>query len=109
VRRLAAYLRTGDLIFFVSTRRNLDVFHAGIIVRGGKSMLMRHASRSQGLVVEQELREFLKANRMAGVMVARPQGLTRRIAVSNRRARLSTGRRIPSLRKRAGEKRRGGR
>ena len=72
--RLEPYLQSGDLIFFVSTRRNLDVFHAGIIVRDGKRVLMRHASRSQGLVVEQELSEFLKANRMAGVIVARPQG-----------------------------------
>ena len=83
VLRLAAHLQTGDLIFFVSTRKNLDVFHAGIIVRGGKSMLMRHASRSQGFVVEQELSEFLKANRMAGVIVVRPQAVTRRIAVSS--------------------------
>jgi Protein of unknown function (DUF1460) len=83
VRRLAAYLQSGDLIFFVSTRKNLDVFHAGIIVRDGKSMLMRHASRSQGFVVEQQLSEFLKANRMAGVIVVRPQGVTGRIAVSN--------------------------
>jgi hypothetical protein len=44
---------------------------------------MRHASRSQGLVVEQELREFLKANRMAGVIVVRPQAVTRRIAISS--------------------------
>jgi hypothetical protein len=73
VPRLAAYLQSGDLIFFVSTRKHLDVFHAGIIVRDGKSMLMRHASRSQGGVVEQELSEFLKANRMAGVIVVRPQ------------------------------------
>ena len=82
VPRLAAHLRSGDLIFFVSTRKNLDVFHAGIIVRDGKSMLMRHASRSQGFVVEQELSEFLKANRMTGVIVARPQAVTRRIAIS---------------------------
>ena len=72
VPRLAKYLQSGDLIFFVSTRKNLDVFHAGIIVRDGKSIRMRHASRSQGLVVEQELGEFLKANRMAGVIVVRP-------------------------------------
>jgi hypothetical protein len=83
VPRLAAYLQSGDLIFFVSTRKNLDVFHAGIIVRDGKSMLMRHASRGQGLVVQQELSEFLKANRMAGVIVVRPQGVTGRVAVGN--------------------------
>jgi hypothetical protein len=74
VPRLWARLQSGDLMFFVSTRRNLDIFHCGIIVRDGKRVLMRHASRSQGLVVEQELSEFLKANRMAGVIVARPRG-----------------------------------
>jgi Protein of unknown function (DUF1460) len=83
VPRLERYLQSGDLIFFASTRKNLDTFHAGIIVRDGKRVLMRHASRSQGLVVEQELSEFLKANRMAGVIVERPQSVTRRIAVSS--------------------------
>ena len=73
VRRLEPYLRSGDLVFFASTRRTLDVFHAGIIARDGKTVLMRHASRSQGFVVQQELRDFLKANRMAGVIVARPR------------------------------------
>ncbi len=72
--RLEPHLETGDLIFFVSTRKNLDVFHAGIIVRVGPKLLMRHASRSQSGVVEQELREFFKTNRMAGVIVARPRG-----------------------------------
>jgi cell wall-associated NlpC family hydrolase len=72
VPQLKRYLQTGDLIFFASTRKLLDVFHAGIIVRDGNKVLMRHASRSQGGVVEQELTEFLKANRMAGVIVVRP-------------------------------------
>jgi len=74
VPRLEPHLQSGDLIFFASTRKNLDVFHAGIIVRDGKKVFMRHASRSQGSVVEQGLSEFLKANRMAGVIVVRPQG-----------------------------------
>lgn len=72
VPRLARYLQTGDLIFFASTRKHLDVFHAGIIVRARDKLLMRHASRSQGGVVEQELNDFLKANRMTGVIVVRP-------------------------------------
>jgi cell wall-associated NlpC family hydrolase len=76
VPRLERYLQTGDLIFFASTHKHLDVFHAGIIVRDGNKLLMRHASRSQGGVVEQELTEFLKANRMTGVIVARPQSMT---------------------------------
>ena len=83
VPRLERHLQSGDLIFFASTRKNLDMFHAGIIVRDGKKVFMRHASRSQGMVVEQELSEFLKANRMAGVVVTRPQAVTRRIAVSS--------------------------
>jgi len=69
---LRSHLQTGDLIFFASTRKNLDVFHCGIIIRDGKRILMRHASRSRGAVVEQDLDEFLKANRMAGVIVVRP-------------------------------------
>jgi len=77
VPRLESHLQSGDLIFFASTRRNLDVFHAGIVVRDRERVLLRHASRSQGHVVEQELSEFLKANRMAGVILMRPQGLTR--------------------------------
>ena len=83
VPRLYKYLHSGDLIFFASTRKNLDVFHAGIIARDGEKVFMRHASRSQGGVVEQELNEFLKANRMAGVIVMRPQAVTRRVAVSS--------------------------
>jgi Protein of unknown function (DUF1460) len=76
VPRIEPQLRTGDLMFFVSTRKNLDVFHAGIIVRNGTSTLMRHASRGKGLVVEQKLDEFLRGNRMAGIIVVRPLGRT---------------------------------
>jgi hypothetical protein len=83
VPRAAEHFQSGDVICFVSTRKNLDVFHAGIIVRDGKKILLRHASRSRRLVVEQELSEFLKANRMAGVIVVRPQVPARRIAVRN--------------------------
>jgi len=65
-------MQTGDLIFFASTRPQLDVFHCGIVVRKGTGVFLRHASRSQGGVVEQELDSFLKQNRMAGVILARP-------------------------------------
>ena len=83
VPRLEPHLQSGDLMLFVSTRKNLDVFHTGIIVRNGKKVFMRHASRRQGSVVEQELSEFLKANRMAGVITVRPQWATRGIAGRN--------------------------
>jgi cell wall-associated NlpC family hydrolase len=65
-------IETGDLIFFASTRTHLDVFHCGILIRNGDRVLLRHASRSKGGVVEQPLEEFLKQNRMAGAIVVRP-------------------------------------
>jgi Protein of unknown function (DUF1460) len=83
VPRAAAHLQSGDVICFVSTRRNLDVFHAGIIVRHGEKVLMRHASRNRGSVVEQELSAFLKANRMVGIIVVRPQLPARHVVSRN--------------------------
>jgi hypothetical protein len=70
--RIAERLHTGDLIFFVSTRPHLDVFHCGIIIRDAGRLLLRHASRSRKSVVDQELSDFLRNNRMAGVILARP-------------------------------------
>ncbi len=107
VSRLESHLQTGDLIFFASTRKNLDVFHCGIIVRDGKRILMRHASRSQGAVVEQELSSFLKANRMAGVIVARPQSVTRHRAAGTKMP-CSSIKRISLSQKRNDAKRRSG-
>jgi hypothetical protein len=69
---LKGRLRTGDLVFFASTRLHLDVFHCGILVNGGERWKMRHAARSRKSVVETDLDEFLKANRTAGVIVVRP-------------------------------------
>ena len=68
----SADIQSGDLIFFASTKPHLDVYHCGIVIRDGERLLMRHATRSQGHVVEQELSAFLKANRMAGILLARP-------------------------------------
>ncbi len=72
ISRVAGEIQSGDLIFFASTRRHLDVFHCGILIRDGGRLLLRHASRSQGGVVEQELESFLKSNRMSGVILVRP-------------------------------------
>jgi len=74
IKRLGPQLETGDLIFFASTRKHLDVFHCGLLVRDGDQLRMRHASRSRKSVVEQDLDEFLRNNRMAGVIVVRPIG-----------------------------------
>jgi hypothetical protein len=79
--RVKGRLADGDLILFVSTRRGLDVFHTGLLFfdrgcdRGGgrDRLLLRHAARSRGLVVEQGLEEFMKANRMSGFIVLRPR------------------------------------
>jgi len=74
VKQLAPQLETGDVIFFASTRKNLDVFHCGLLIRNGDRLRLRHAARSRGGVVEQDLDEFLKNNRMAGVIVVGPTG-----------------------------------
>jgi hypothetical protein len=64
--------QTGDLILFVSTRKNLDVFHTGLLIRKDPGVVLRHATRQTGQVVEQDLQEFLTAHRMSGVMLFRP-------------------------------------
>jgi hypothetical protein len=56
----------------------LDVFHCGILIRQGDSWVLRHASRTRGSVVDQDLASFLKENRMAGLMLARPCDRSRR-------------------------------
>jgi hypothetical protein len=67
-------IESGDLIFFASTRPHLDIFHCGLVIKKEGRSVLRHASRSQGGVVEQNLSDFLKKNRMAGIIVARPIG-----------------------------------
>jgi Protein of unknown function (DUF1460) len=69
LRRVA---ETGDIALFASTRRNLDVFHMGFIVKRGDDVGLRHASRTAGRVVEQPLADFLKAHRMSGIILLRP-------------------------------------
>jgi hypothetical protein len=76
--RVRDAVRTGDVIGFASTRRNLDVFHAGILLWSGDELRLRHASRSWGRVVEQDLAGFLSGNAMAGVIVVRPTARQRR-------------------------------
>ncbi|MFY9607795.1 MAG: N-acetylmuramoyl-L-alanine amidase-like domain-containing protein [Blastocatellia bacterium] len=70
--RIKHRIRTGDLILFVSTRKHLDVFHTGILITRDDRVLLRHAARSAGKVIEQDLGDFLKNNRMSGFILARP-------------------------------------
>jgi len=70
--RIAGSFQTGDLILFVSTRETLDVFHTGfVIVRDGR-WLVRHATRTAGAVIDQDLGEFVSKNEMAGFVQLRP-------------------------------------
>lgn len=62
----------GDLILFVSTRDTLDVFHTGLLVEHAGRWLLRHATRSAGFVIDQDLVEFMSQNEMAGFILLRP-------------------------------------
>jgi hypothetical protein len=68
----AALFETGDLILFVSTKKTLDVFHTGLLAERDGRWLLRHATRTAGAVIEQELVEFMSQNEMAGFVLVRP-------------------------------------
>lgn len=68
----AELVETGDLIFFVSTKENLDVFHTGLLVKHEGNLLLRHATRTANAVIEQGLSEFMSLNEMAGFILLRP-------------------------------------
>ncbi len=72
INRISNGIETGDMILFVSAKKNLDVFHTGFIVKRDGELFLRHATRSKGEVVEQKLSEFLKNNRMSGMILLRP-------------------------------------
>jgi hypothetical protein len=43
-----------------------------MLFRATQGVLLRHAARSRGQVVEQELADFCAANTMPGFLIARP-------------------------------------
>lgn len=65
-------LQDGDLIYFVSARKDLDVFHVGLVFLAGERVLLRHASLSRNKVIDQNLVDFARVDRMLGFIVARP-------------------------------------
>jgi len=65
-------IKNGDIILFVSTRKDLDVFHTGFVFSRGDRIVMRHATRRVGLVIDQNLDEFVAQNQLAGIIVLRP-------------------------------------
>jgi len=70
--RVKELAQTGDLVFFVSTRTTLDFFHTGLLIKPEAGLIVRHAARSAGGVVDQDLREFVVKNEPAGFVLLRP-------------------------------------
>ena len=65
-------LASGDVIGFVSRRPNLDFYHTGLVAFGkGGDVMLRHASRSRGRVVDDRIDAFVAANRVQYVTVVR--------------------------------------
>ena len=70
--RVGKRIQTGDVILFAATKKRLDVFHTGLLLRRDGEILMRHASRKAGSVIEQPLSRFLSEHRMSGFILLRP-------------------------------------
>jgi hypothetical protein len=67
-------LATGDIAGFVSHRPALDFHHTGfIIVQRDGALWLRHASLSQGRVLEQPLPQFCDINGVRLLTLLRPQ------------------------------------
>ncbi|MFN3657436.1 MAG: N-acetylmuramoyl-L-alanine amidase-like domain-containing protein [Pseudolabrys sp.] len=70
----AERLATGDIIGFLSQRPRLDYFHTGFIVVGENGTLMlRHAAKSRGRVLDERLDRFVAKNGVRRVTLLRPQ------------------------------------
>jgi len=70
---VSRWLVDGDLIYFVSSRRDLDIFHVGMIFRNGSQLVMRHARHKRERVLEQELGEFFRRSQFSGFIINRPK------------------------------------
>ncbi len=67
-------LAAGDIIGFVSQRRNLDYFHVGFVTFDGKGeLVLRHASQSRHRVLDESMDQFLIENRVRYVTLLRPE------------------------------------
>jgi hypothetical protein len=74
-------LQPGDVIGFVSRRRELDFFHTGFIAFGRRGrLLLRHAAQSRGRVVEEDMAAFVAATGVKYVTLLRPQEPDRQVA-----------------------------
>ena len=67
-------LQAGDVVGFVSRRSELDFFHIGFITFNTRGALMlRHASRSRGRVVDDDMASFVAATGVKYVTLLRAQ------------------------------------
>jgi len=65
-------LANGDIIGFLSRRRNLDFFHTGlVIIDDDGALILRHAAQSRRRVVDEPLDRFLAANNVQHVALLR--------------------------------------
>lgn len=65
-------VETGDIIGFLSRRPGLDYFHTGFVVRTDDgNLVLRHAAKSRGRVVDQALPRFLADNHAYAVTLLR--------------------------------------
>lgn len=68
---LSRWMTDGDIISFLSTRRNLDIFHMGLVFWDGDRILIRHARQMRKRVFEQPLSEFIRAVQSPGFTICR--------------------------------------
>ena len=65
-------LTAGDIIGFTSRRSDLDFFHTGLVAFGkGGELLLRHASKSRGRVIEERMASFVNADPVKYVTLLR--------------------------------------
>jgi len=65
-------LATGDIIGFLSQRPGLDYFHTGfVVINADGRIMLRHAAKSRGRVVDQPLSRFLADNHVHAVTLLR--------------------------------------
>jgi hypothetical protein len=68
----AHLLSPGDVVGFPSRRPYLDFFHTGLLAfDADRTLLLRHASRSRGRVVEEKMATFLNVNAVRYVTLLR--------------------------------------
>ena len=65
-------LAAGDIVGFTSRRADLDFFHTGLVTFGSSGrVLLRHASRRRGRVMDEDMSAFCDTNRVQCVTLVR--------------------------------------